>query len=242
VETRFAFEEVSKVYNKKVPGNKGSLLPALKNVNLKIYENKINALVGKSGCGKSTTARLLMRLENYDTGEILYKGKNLEAMPKKEFRKKNQMMFQNPLLSVNPCFKVYKILSEPLIVYKKNKKEIKERIAHLLEIFELPSAYLEKYPSELSGGELQRIVLARALALEPEFVILDEPFSSLDEIMAARLIRYFKKIFKQLDIGVLYISHHLERVKFLADYVAVMEKGRIIYHDTTTNWQAVNSG
>ena len=237
MEIRFELEKVSKFYHKKVPGKNKSRVAALKNTDLIVYENKINALVGKSGCGKSTTAKLLMRLEDYQKGAILYKEKNLEAIPKKEFYKKNQMMFQNPLLSVNPCFKVYKILSEPLMVYKKNKKEIKERIAHLLEIFELPSAYLEKYPFELSGGELQRIVLARTLALEPEFIILDEPFSSLDEIMAARLIRYFKKIFTSMNVGVLYISHHLERVKFLADYVAVMEKGRIIYHDTINNWQ-----
>ena len=138
------------------------------------------------------------------------------------------MMFQNPLLSVNPCFKLYKILAEPLIVYKKNKREINERIGHLLEILELPFSYLEKYPAELSGGELQRFVLARTLVLEPEFVILDEPFSALDEILAARLVRYFKQVFKQLDIGVLYISHHMKRVKFLADHVNIMEKGQVI--------------
>lgn len=227
VETRFEFKGVSKFYHKKNRSGKKSLFPALRDVNLKIYEKKINALMGQSGCGKSTLARLLMRLEDYDAGEIFYKGKNIRLIPKKEFRKKNQTMFQNPLLSVNPCFRVYKILSEPLIIYKKKKKEIREKIAYLMEILELPLSYLEKYPSELSGGELQRIVLARTLVLEPEFIILDEPFSALDEIMAARLMRYFKKIFKQLDIGVLYISHHLERVKFLADYVDIMEKGRV---------------
>jgi len=227
LETRFEFKGVSKFYRKKNRSGKTSLFPALKDVDLKIYEKKINALVGKSGCGKSTLARLIIRLEDHDSGEILYKEKNISLIPKKELREKNQMMFQNPLLSVNPCFKVYKILAEPLMVYKKNKKEIKERIGHLLEILELPLSYLEKYPAELSGGELQRFVLARALVLEPEFVILDEPFSALDEILAARLIRYFKKVFKQLDIGVLYISHHPGRVKFLADHVNIMEKGHV---------------
>ena len=202
--------------------------PALDKVNLEIYDKKINALVGESGCGKSTLSRVIMRLESYDSGEIIYKGKSIESTSKKEFRIKNQIMFQNPLLSVNPYFKVGKILSEPLIFNKNNKKQIKEKIHVLLEILELPLSYLGKYPSELSGGELQRIVLARALVLEPEFLILDEPFSALDEIMAARLIRYFRKIFTQLNIGVLYISHHLKRVKFLADYVHTMKKGRVI--------------
>ena len=202
--------------------------PALDKVNLEIYDKKINALVGESGCGKSTLSRVIMRLESYDSGEIIYKGKSIESTSKKEFRIKNQIMFQNPLLSVNPYFKVGKILSEPLIINKNNKKQIKEKIHVLLEILELPLSYLGKYPSELSGGELQRIVLARALVLEPEFLILDEPFSALDEIMAARLIRYFRKIFTQLNIGVLYISHHLKRVKFLADYVHTMKKGRVI--------------
>jgi ABC-type dipeptide/oligopeptide/nickel transport system ATPase subunit len=169
-----------------------------------------------------------MRLENHDSGEIIYKGKNIESTSKKEFRKKNQIMLQNPLLSVNPYFNVCKILAEPLIINKTDKKEIKQRTHHLLEIFALPFSYLKKFPSELSGGELQRVVLARALALEPEFLILDEPFSALDEIMAARLTRYFKKIFTQLNIGVLYISHHLKRVKFIADYVNTMKKGQII--------------
>jgi ABC-type glutathione transport system ATPase component len=219
METRFEFKGVSKFYYKKNRSGKRLPFAALRDVNLEIYEKKINALVGPSGCGKSTLARLLMRLEDCDAGEILYKEKNIALIPKKEFREKNQTMFQNPLLSVNPCFKVYKILAEPMIVYKKKKREIREKIEYLMEVLELPLSYLEKYPSELSGGELQRIVLARTLVLEPEFIILDEPFSALDEMMATRLLRYFKMIFKQMDIGVLYISHHLEQVEFLADYV-----------------------
>jgi peptide/nickel transport system ATP-binding protein len=228
METRFQLKRVSKFYMQKSRKGKVQQFPALDKVNLEIYDKKINALVGESGCGKSTLSRVIMRLESYDSGEIIYKGKSIESTSKKEFRIKNQIMFQNPLLSVNPYFKVGKILSEPLIINKNNKKQIKEKIHVLLEILELPLSYLGKYPSELSGGELQRIVLARALVLEPEFLILDEPFSALDEIMAARLIRYFRKIFTQLNIGVLYISHHLKRVKFLADYVHTMKKGRVI--------------
>jgi peptide/nickel transport system ATP-binding protein len=229
VNTRFELKGVSKFYEQNLlPGSKSSRVPVLHDIYLKIYDKKINALVGKSGCGKSTLARIVMRLEQYDCGEILYKGKNIKTIPGREFRKDNQMVFQAPLLSVNPCFRVYKILSEPLIIYKRDKKEIKEKINRLLDIVKIPGSFLGKYPSELSGGELQRIVLARALVLEPGFIILDEPFSALDEIMAARLLRLFKSIVEQSGIGVLYISHHPGRVRFLADYVNRMENGRII--------------
>jgi peptide/nickel transport system ATP-binding protein len=126
-------------------------------------------------------------------------------------------MFQNPLLSVNPYFNIKKIITEPLLIEKKNKKEIAERVDQLLDILEIPHNLLDRYPKELSAGQLQRVVLVRALILKPEFIVLDEPFSSLDEIMAARLTTHFKNVFNRLNIGVLYISHHLERVEFLAD-------------------------
>lgn len=233
MECRFELKDVLKFYIKKIGRREKARFFALNCVNLSVYEKKINAVIGKSGCGKSTLARILIRLEKCDTGKIIYKGKNIESTSKKEFRRKNQIMFQNPFLSVNPYFKIQKILSEPLIIDKRfNKKKNKEIIDHLLEILEIPGSFLNRYPSELSGGQLQRIVLGRALVLEPEFIILDEPFSSLDEIMAARLMRYFKKIFEQLEIGVLYISHHLKRVGFLADYVTLMEKGQVIRHLT----------
>jgi len=223
MKSRFILNGVSKFYTHNKQNKQSELskpVTALKDLYLEIYEGKINALVGKSGSGKSTLARILMRLENFDSGEILYKGADLISFPIKKLRKENQMMFPNPFLSVNPCFTVYKILSEPLLINTRVKKqERKERIQHLMDMMELPHAFLKRFPPELSGGELQRIVLARALILEPEFLILDEPFSSLDEIMAARLARYFKKIFAQFHIGVLLISHHLQQVSFLADHV-----------------------
>jgi oligopeptide transport system ATP-binding protein len=228
MDPRFELINVSKRY----PGNQ---FPALDNINLVVYEKKINALMGKSGCGKSTLARVLMSLESYDSGEILYRGKAMNSIPIREFRMKNQIMFQDPYLSVNPYFTIRKIILEPLLINKKpsHKNEFKEKIDLLLELLEIPASFLNRYPSELSGGQLQRIVLARALTLDPEFIVLDEPFSSLDEIMAERLIRCFKNIFTQLEIGVLFISHHLNHVKFLADYVAVMEKGCIIKQEST---------
>lgn len=230
MKTRFELKEVTKFYFRKNEGSKKEPFAVLDGVNLNIFENKINAVVGKSGCGKSTLTRVLMGLEGYESGGILYNGKEIESTPVKEFRKKNQLMFQNPLLSVNPFFNIKKIISEPLIIEKRNKSEIREKINYLLEILEIPQHLLDRFPEELSAGQLQRAVFARALTLEPEFLVLDEPFSSLDEIMAARLMKQFKKIFNRLKIGILYISHNLERVKFLADTVALMEKGKIIVY------------
>lgn len=221
MKVRFELKAVTKSYVKRgrcqQPMSKQSSSAVLDGINLKIYDHKINAIVGKSGCGKSTLARVLMRLENYDSGEIIYKGKTSESTPLKEFRRRNQIMFQNPLLSVNPYFTIKKIIVEPLLIEKKDKKKIAERVEQLLDILEIPQNLLTRYPKELSAGQLQRVVLARALILKPEFIVLDEPFSSLDEIMAVRLMTHFKKVFGRLDIGILYISHHLERVKFLAD-------------------------
>ena len=173
---------------------------ALDNVNLAVYEKKITAVTGESGCGKSTLAKVLVGLESHDTGSIMYKGKPMATVgavgkkERKEFRKNNQVMFQNPLLSVNPSFKIGKIRREPLLINTRgrmtgrvNKQEINLKIGGFLEMLEIPGGLLDRYPLELSGGQLQRVVLARALVLEPEFIVLDEPFSSLDEIMAARL-------------------------------------------------------
>lgn len=229
-EHRFRLKNVSKSYGKSRGRGERGERKVLDNVDLTVYENTINAVMGKSGCGKSTLARIIMRLEHPDSGEILYKGNEIEAAPMKEFRRKNRVMFQDPFLSVNPYFKVKKILEEPLTIRangdkRLNRKEIEEKTGPLLELLEIPDALLNRYPRELSGGQLQRVVLGRALVPEPEFLILDEPFSSLDEIMAARLMHGFKKIFRRLGIGVLYISHHKKRVHFLADRVSRLTAG-----------------
>ena len=145
----------------------------------------------------------------------------------------NQILFQNPYLSVNPVFTVYRILADPLKVAGIRKTEIKTRIRNTLEILEIPETLLERLPRELSGGQLQRIVLGRALILDPGFVVLDEPFSSLDEIMAGRLAEHFKKVFREMKIGVLFISHHIRRVKFLSDFIAHIHRGRVIFQGKT---------
>ncbi|MCP4153546.1 MAG: ATP-binding cassette domain-containing protein [bacterium] len=269
--SRFEVKNVSKRYRS---------YPVLKHLNLDIYDKTITAVVGPNGCGKTTLAKILIGLESHDSGDIFYKGKNLNSIKMKDFRLKNQLMLQNPLLSVNPHFKIRKILAEPLIINwnlkqkedtapppKKNsapstnkkkagffdfskqkkggfynpfgnrhKNEINKKVEELIEIMELSRSFLERYPSQLSGGELQRVTLARTLIMEPEFVILDEPFAFLNDNTAARLMNYFKKVFQQMEVGVLFICHNFERVEFFADVVAEMQKGRIIRQVTKTDF------
>ncbi|MCK4836908.1 MAG: ABC transporter ATP-binding protein [Candidatus Aminicenantes bacterium] len=225
---RFECQNVKKFYQKKLPGRKKEQIPALDGLNISLYDHKINALVGHSGSGKSTLAKILMKLESFDSGDISYKKEKLDSIEINSFRQKNQILFQNPFLAVNPAFSIYKIIADPLKVARKSRQEIKNIINQVMELINIPHSFLKRYPSELSGGELQRIALARSLVLEPEFVILDEPFSSLDEIMASRLMDEFRFVFKKLNIGILYISHHLKRVSTLADFVAVIKKGKII--------------
>lgn len=189
------------------------------NLCLDIGGDRITGLTGASGCGKSTLARILLRMERYNNGAIYYGDTLLENLDLHYFRKKNQMVFQDPYLSVNPCFTMEKILVEPLRINKQRKKEIGEKIAWVLDLMEIKSELLNKYPMEVSGGELQRMVLGRALILGPEFLILDETFSCLDDIMAKRLMIDLKKIGEDLNMGILFISHQLQRVHFFSDRV-----------------------
>ncbi len=226
---RFQLKDISKYYPGKKREKQKNTFPALTGINLELHENQITALTGRSGSGKSTLARLLMRMDTPDNGQIIYKGAPIDSAPIKQFRCGNQMMFQNPLQSVNPYFTVKKILAEPLVINTPLKKNaIAEKINRFLDIVELPQQIINRRPGELSSGQLQRILLARTLILEPEYVVLDEPFSSLDEIMATRLVDYFKKIFRQMGTGVLYISHHPKRIKRMADNTVVLENGQVV--------------
>ena len=205
---RFQFIGVSKSYGK---------VPVFENLDFSIFNNTLTALVGKSGCGKSTIGRILMRLEPYDSGKILYQDSPIASTPLKTFREKNQVLFQDSLLSVNPSFNIQKALIEPLVIKGLRKERIHERILELLEIVEIPASYLSRHVSEVSGGELQRIMLARVLSLSPEFIILDEPFSALDETTANHIGEQFKRIFRQQGIGVLCISPSLRTLSPILD-------------------------
>jgi len=228
MKVRFKIKNLSKTYKKKE-----NILSVIENLNLEIYDSTVNAIVGGSGEGKSTLGRILMRIENFDKGEIIYKDINIKEYDIYKFRFENQIVFQNPFEGVNPYFKIKKIIEEPMIVKGFDKTERKERIKELMDLIELPLNILDRKPHEVSGGQLQRIVLARALSIDPEFLILDEPFSSLDKITAEELIIEFKKIFQQLKIGVFYISHNIERVFYLSDYINILKNKKIILSKKT---------
>jgi ABC-type glutathione transport system ATPase component len=236
MDPRFRLRGVSKSYPGR-PGQAGALVPALTAVDLDLQDGQVNALVGRSGAGKSTLARIVMGFAAPDSGEVLYRGRPAFEAPRPAFRRCNQMVFQNPFLAVNPLFTVGQIIGEPLRTLKIVDGGIAgaaagtEKIAAVLERLELPGGCLRRLPHELSGGELQRVALARALVVEPEFLVLDEPFSALDDLGAMRILRQFRAVFRVLRLGVLFISHHPRHVRALADRVAVLEEGRILHSE-----------
>jgi peptide/nickel transport system ATP-binding protein len=202
-------------------------LAALDGVDLVLPEHVVTALVGPSGAGKSTLARVLLRLEGIDAGELLYGGLPVQTCNRREFRLRNGIMFQNPLLAVNPAFTVERIVSEPLRANGFTRSEARHRTAGLLASMELPSRLSDRYPAELSTGQLQRVALARALALEPEFLALDEPFSCLDEIAASRLLRLLVRQQREHGLGLLLICHNPRHTVALAQRTVTMRAGQI---------------
>jgi peptide/nickel transport system ATP-binding protein len=236
MDIRFSLRQVSKSFRNRRPGRAAVVVPALTGVDLDIGERLVNALVGRSGAGKSTLARTVMGMVQPDSGRVLYHGRPLAEAPRKNFCHRNQMMFQNPYLAVNPLFTVRQIIAEPLRTLRNpgdgtagmGPCPCSEKIGETMELLELPAAYRDRLPHELSGGELQRVSLARALVLEPEFLVLDEPFSALDDLTAMRILRQFKKIFLRRRLGILFVSHHPRHVRALADRVAVLDQGKIM--------------
>ena len=231
MDIRFRLRQVSKTFRNLSSGRAAVAVPALAGVDLDVGERLVNALVGRSGAGKSTLARTVMGMEQPDSGCVLYHGRPLAEAPRNHFCRQNQMMFQNPYLAVNPLFTVRQIIAEPLRVNGLDRSACSEKVSAAMELLELPAAYRGRLPHELSGGELQRVSLARALALEPEFLVLDEPFSALDDLTAMRVLLQFKKIFLRRRLGILFITHHPRHVQALADRVVVLEQGKIIGQD-----------
>lgn len=211
--------------------NSKEFIHALDNINLDIYKGEILGLVGESGCGKSTLGKSVLRLIEPE-GEILYEGKNILDMERKElknFRKKAQMIFQNPYSSLDPRMTVFDILREPLVVHGiRDKKTIKERIFKILSLTGLDEEVLRRYPHEFSGGQRQRIAIARALVLEPEFLVADEPVSALDVSIQAQIIKLLLKLKEKLNLTILFVSHDLGVVKYISDRIAVMYLGNVV--------------
>ena len=217
--------------NKGILGGK-KIIHAVNGVSLDIYKGEILALAGESGCGKSTLAKALMRLEHAKSGEIIIKEKNILSLNRadlKEFRKHAQMVFQNPYASLNPKMKIFDILKEPLEINTDlTKEKIENLVKEKIKLAGLDESCLELYPHEFSGGQRQRIAIARALVLNPEFIIADEPVSALDVSIQAQVINLLKELKEKYNLTIVLITHDMSVIQYLADRVAVMYLGEIV--------------
>lgn len=205
---------------------------AAKNVSLEIPRGKTVSIVGESGSGKTTTARMLLKLIEPTDGSITFDGKDvltLKGKDLKDFRQRVQAVFQDPYSSLNPMFTVGKIIEEPLAAYKRgNATERRKRVLELMEQVALPQHFYRRYPAELSGGQRQRISIARALALNPELIVCDEPVSALDVLVQDQILTLLKKLQEELGLSYLFISHDLAVVRLISDYVCVMKDGELV--------------
>jgi len=210
--------------------DKHTILKAVDGVNFDIYKGETLGLVGESGCGKTTLGRTLTVLYSKTDGEILYKGVNTNKISNKEFTKKVQMIFQDPQASLNPRMTVADLIAEGLDIHKlyKNKQERINIVYELLEKVGLNREHASRFPHEFSGGQRQRIGIARALALNPEFIVCDEPIAALDVSIQAQVVNLLKDLQKEKGLTLLFIAHDLSMVKYISDRVAVMYLGDLV--------------
>ena len=205
---------------------------AVDGVSFDIQRGETLGLVGESGCGKSTTGRTILQLYRPTSGSVHFDDVDLVHLKGEELRKtrrKMQMIFQDPYASLNPRMTVADIVGEPLVVHEVAKgKEIQDRVQHLLEIVNLNPSFASRYPHEFSGGQRQRIGIARALALQPSFIICDEPISALDVSIQAQVVNLLEELQEQFNLTYLFIAHDLSMVKHISDRVAVMYLGVIV--------------
>ncbi|WP_105619116.1 ABC transporter ATP-binding protein [Vallitalea okinawensis] len=213
---------------------KGAVVKAVNDISFDIYKGETFGLVGESGSGKSTTGRTIIRLYDATGGEIIYDGKNIQGkMPrgkKKELNKKIQMIFQDPQACLNPRMTVADIIAEGIDNNNlaKNKEERMAKVHELLETVGLNKEHANRYPHEFSGGQRQRIGIARALAIEPEFIIADEPISALDVSIQAQVVNLLNQLKNERGLTYLFIAHDLSMVKYISDRVGVMYRGQLM--------------
>ena len=209
-----------------------TVVKAVDDVSFVVNEGETFALVGESGSGKSTTGRCMLRLVEPTSGEVLFRGTNVLGYSSSEMRaarRDMQMVFQDPFSSLNPRMRAFTIVEEPLVIHAMGSKaDRRARVADLFKLVGLDPAHLDRYPHEFSGGQRQRIGLARALALNPSFIIADEPVSALDVSIQAQVINLLMDLQEQLKLTYLFIAHDLRLVRHISTRVAVMYLGRIV--------------
>ena len=235
-------EEVIRVENLTkefdIRGEKGvkKKLLAVDDVSFSLRKGTTLALVGESGSGKSTVANMVLNLLDPTSGKVFYKGTDLSTLGSSELfemRRKLQVVFQNPYGSLDPMYSIYRCIEEPLVVHKTgNRREREARVAELLDMVAMPRSTMRRYPNELSGGQRQRIAVARALALNPEVIVLDEAVSALDVLVQNQILQLLAGLQEELDLSYLFITHDLAVVRQTADDVAVMRQGKLVESGT----------
>ncbi|MBW3635991.1 MAG: ATP-binding cassette domain-containing protein [Armatimonadetes bacterium] len=209
----------------------GNVVKAVDGVSFNIAQGEVLGLVGESGSGKSTTGRLILRLLEPTSGNVHFEGKDVFALPKhqlRELRKEMQIVFQDPYGAFNPRLTVGNIIGEALELRGVPKNSRASTVAHYLEMVQMPANVASRYPHEFSGGQRQRIGIARALAVEPKFIVADEPVSALDVSTQAEIVNLLLDLQKRLNLTMLFISHDLSVVRVLCDRVAVMQNGLLV--------------
>ncbi|RDU35579.1 peptide ABC transporter ATP-binding protein [Neobacillus piezotolerans] len=229
-------EKLVEIKNLKQHFNVGrpNMVKAVDGISFDIYKGETLGLVGESGCGKSTTGRTIIRLYDATDGQVLFNGENVHGHKStkklKEFNRKMQMIFQDPYASLNPRMTVADIIAEGIDIHglAKGRKARMERVYELLETVGLNKEHANRYPHEFSGGQRQRIGIARALAVEPDFIIADEPISALDVSIQAQVVNLLKKLQKEKGLTYLFIAHDLSMVKYISDRIGVMYFGKLV--------------
>lgn len=207
---------------------------AVDDISFKIYGGETLGLVGESGCGKSTTGRTLIKLHDATDGKVIFDNVDIQNIKKRKdllrFNRRMQMIFQDPYASLNPRLKVMDIIAEGLDVHKlvSSSQERKNRVYELLETVGLNKEHANRYPHEFSGGQRQRLGIARALAVEPEFIIADEPISALDVSIQAQVVNLMQRLQEEKGITFLFIAHDLSMVKYISDRIGVMYFGKLV--------------
>jgi peptide/nickel transport system ATP-binding protein/oligopeptide transport system ATP-binding protein len=208
---------------------------AVKEISFKLGKGQTLALVGESGCGKTTVAKLILRLIEPTAGQVIFNGVNLCRLDSRKLRKlrpKIQIIFQDPDTALNPRWKIKKCLVEPIKLHRSDRlaqgREVTGRILELIETVGLHPEHLNRYPFELSGGQIQRVVLARVLALQPDLIVADEPTSSLDVSVQAQILSLLKELQRRFQLTYVFISHDLNVARWMSDRIAVMYQGKIV--------------